>query len=206
MRSLIIVLTGTLMLSCAADHSSAFLDTSDKTTGNTTGEEVTEDVTGDPIDDGPDDWIVESTGFCDIAQNQVYVRKVKDGDTIELKQLVDGSNTVRYIGVDASEIFKVECYSAEAKNALTALIPEGKPLCLKPDSEQENKDMYGRLLRYVYMHDGKRWVQQNARLVRMGDARAYHKFLKGMDFQWEILDAENKAYKENRGGWSDCDW
>lgn len=194
------------MLSCATDHASAFIDTSDKTTGNATGDEVTEDISDPPIDNGPNDWIVEDTGFCDLPQNQVYARKVKDGDTIELKQLVDGSNTVRYIGVDASEIFKDECFSAEAKNALAALIPEGKPLCIKADTNQDLKDKYGRLLRYVYMHDGTRWVQQNARLVRMGDARAYHNFLKGTDFQWEILDAENNAYKEQRGGWSNCDW
>jgi endonuclease YncB( thermonuclease family) len=205
-----------VIASCSGD-SSAFIDPSAQTDaeqlsdgdpsddgGDTSGDDTSgDDTSGDEI---PDDWIVEETGFCDNPQNQVYMRRVKDGDTITLKQLVDGSDAVRYIGVDASELFKDECYSYEAQEALIALIPPGKPLCLIADSEQETKDMYNRLLRYVYMHDGQRWVQQNARLVRIGAARAYHKWLKGMDYQWEILDAENKAFKEKRGGWADCDW
>jgi endonuclease YncB( thermonuclease family) len=190
---------------CATDNDCAQGFTCCSATSSLAGECV-ETIGSCEMEPPPDDWLVEDSGLCDLPENQVYVRKIKDGDTIMLKQLVDGSDTVRYIGVDAAELFKDECWSKEAQQALADLTPAGKPVCLVADSEEETKDMYGRLLRYVYMHDGERWVQQNARLVRVGAARAYHKFLKGMDYQWEILDAENKAYKDKLGGWSDCGW
>lgn len=78
------------------------------------------------------------------------VKKVVDGDTIELENGVK----VRYIGVDTPESKKpntpVQCFALEAANRNKELV-EGKEVKLVKDVS--NTDKYGRLLRYVYLGD-----------------------------------------------------
>ena len=95
------------------------------------------------------------------------VVRVVDGDTIVAD--VDGHDEyVRYIGVDTPETVKpdtpVQCYGPQASAENHRLV-EGRAVRLVFD--REHRDVYGRLLAYVYA--GSRFV--NATLVRDGYAR-----------------------------------
>src|SRR5438874_2015208 len=95
------------------------------------------------------------------------VVRVVDGDTIVAA--VDGHDEyVRYIGVDTPETVKpdtpVQCYGPQASAENHRLV-EGRAVRLVFD--REHRDVYGRLLAYVYT--GSRFV--NATLVRDGYAR-----------------------------------
>jgi micrococcal nuclease len=98
---------------------------------------------------------------------RVYVTRAVDGDTIEVQ--IDGrEEDVRYIGVDTPETVKpdepVQCFGPEASDFNHRLV-EGKWARLVFD--QERRDVYGRLLAYVYLEG--RFV--NAELLRRGLAR-----------------------------------
>jgi micrococcal nuclease len=94
---------------------------------------------------------------------------VVDGDTIDVT--INGiPATVRYIGIDSPEEKKpnapIECWAVEAAQANTALV-EGQTVRLERD--KTNTDIYGRLLRYVWLSDGR---FANEALVRAGHAFA----------------------------------
>lgn len=97
----------------------------------------------------------------------VEVRKVVDGDTIE----VAGGERVRFIGVDTPETVApdrpVGCFGKEASRFTASVIPPGTPVRLVGDVEQ--RDRYGRLLAYVYRQADGLFV--NAELLRQGYAQ-----------------------------------
>ena len=98
-----------------------------------------------------------------IPPSQVFadVVDVIDGDTIEVE--IDGvTERVRYIGIDTPEIGQ-RC-AEEATEANRRLV-SGKRIMLVPD--KENRDIYDRLLRYVY--SGGELVE--LKLVELGLAR-----------------------------------
>ena len=76
----------------------------------------------------------------------VQVLEVIDGDTI-----ITTVGTVRLIGIDAPE--KEECGYQEATDKLIKLA-EGKDVMLVADYLNDDRDTYGRLLRYVETDDG----------------------------------------------------
>jgi endonuclease YncB( thermonuclease family) len=80
-----------------------------------------------------------------------------DGDTIAVD--MNGSvETVRMIGVDTPETHKpntpVQCYGPEAAAYTKQLIGQSK-VRLQADQLDTNRDRYNRLLRYVYLPDGR---------------------------------------------------
>jgi micrococcal nuclease len=103
------------------------------------------------------------------------VTRVVDGDTIEV-ELPDGSEEdVRYIGIDTPETVKpgtpVQCGGPRAHEANERLVGD-RTVTLRFD--QERRDVYGRLLAYVYLPaggPGGRPLFVNAALVRRGLAR-----------------------------------
>ena len=68
--------------------------------------------------------------------------KVTDGDTIQLPT----GQYVRIIGINTPEVD--QCGYQEAKTALSQLIGTNTPTLVNP-TEVDDKDKYGRLLRYV---------------------------------------------------------
>lgn len=99
---------------------------------------------------------------------QAQVTRVVDGDTIEV--LMAGTTyKVRYIGVDTPETVKpdtpVQCFGPRASTFDHRLV-EHRTVRLVFGVER--RDIYGRLLAYVYL--GRRFV--NATLVRRGLARS----------------------------------
>ncbi|HEU4705828.1 MAG TPA: thermonuclease family protein [Solirubrobacterales bacterium] len=96
-----------------------------------------------------------------------YVLRAVDGDTIEV--LVDGDHEdVRYIGVDTPETVKpgtpVQCFGPRAHRFNARLVTHRR---VRLVFGVERRDVYGRLLAYVYL--GRRMV--NAELARRGLAR-----------------------------------
>lgn len=98
---------------------------------------------------------------------RAYVVRAIDGDTIEAR-IGDRTEDVRLIGVDTPETVKpdtpVQCFGPRA-SAFEHRTVEGRWVRLVPGVEQ--RDVYGRLLAYVYLR--RRFV--NAILARRGLAR-----------------------------------
>ena len=76
-----------------------------------------------------------------------------DGDTIRVH--LDGSvQRVRLILIDAPEVGdNLECYGDEATRFVEALLPAGASVRLERDVSET--DRFDRLLRYVYLDDGR---------------------------------------------------
>jgi micrococcal nuclease len=127
------------------------------------------------------------------------VTRVVDGDTIEV--WLDGrEEDVRYIGVDTPETVKpgepVQCFGPQASSFNHRLV-EGKRVRLVFD--EELRDVYGRLLAYVYL--GKRFV--SAELVRRGLARTLT-IPPNDNFAGRLKRLEIAASRQGRGLWGAC--
>jgi micrococcal nuclease len=132
------------------------------------------------------------------GRTEARVVDVVDGDTIKVD--VDGQvYTVRYIGIDTPETVHpdepVEWMGPEASEANRRLV-EGRIVYLETDVSET--DQYGRLLRYVYLADG-RFV--NAELVRLGYAHAVT-FPPDVKYQELLLEMQQEAREAGRGLWA----
>jgi len=127
----------------------------------------------------------------------VRVARVIDGDTIEL---ADGER-VRYLGMDTPETVNpkkpVQCYGPEASARNHELL-DGQAVRLVRDVE--DTDMYGRLLRYVYLPDG---TFVNMVLVADGYARVYT-WPPNIAHTREFQAAQAQAKAAGRGLWGAC--
>ncbi len=98
-----------------------------------------------------------------------------DGDTIAVTMNGKTQN-VRFIGIDTPETHKpntpVQCYGPQASDFTKQAIGS-RPVQLVADPLGDNRDRYGRLLRYVYLPDG---TMLNEELVQKGYAFAYLSF------------------------------
>jgi micrococcal nuclease len=114
-----------------------------------------------------------------LNKSTALVSKVIDGDSIELQNGIE----VRLLGINAPE--RGQPYYQEATNRLKELV-EGKSIVLENDVQ--DKDQYGRLLRYIFVDD----LFVNLELVKEGYATVY------------ILSPNVKYEKELKAAWSDC--
>lgn len=124
------------------------------------------------------------------------VDAVLDGDTIRLSS----GEKLRYIGVDTPEklTHPPECYAQEATRRNRKLV-EGKRVALRKDHSEV--DRYGRLLRYVYLADGR---MVNELLVQEGYAVAAE-FRPDTLFAQRFAQLEQQAKNKQRGLWGKCD-
>jgi micrococcal nuclease len=127
------------------------------------------------------------------------VTRVVDGDTVEAE--IDGrEEDVRYIGIDTPESVKpdapVECYGPEAADFNRKLV-EGEQVRLEFDQEQ--RDVYDRLLAYVYVDD----TFVNAELLRRGFATTLT-IPPNDRFAERFSELEQEAGAEGRGLWGAC--
>jgi endonuclease YncB( thermonuclease family) len=124
-----------------------------------------------------------------------------DGDTIAVK-MEGKTETIRMIGVDTPETHKpntpVQCYGPAAA-AYTKNIIGNNQVRLESDPKSTNRDRYNRLLRYVYLPDG-RLVE--AELIKNGYGFAYTQFpfTKANDFEQD----QAQAHAANKGLWGNC--
>lgn len=133
------------------------------------------------------------------ATATVVVSRVVDGDTVEV-QLGGETEDVRYIGVDTPETVKpgapIDCFGPQA-SAFNHRLVEGRRVRLVLG--EERRDVYGRLLAYVYL--GDRFV--NAELVRRGLARTLT-IPPNDRYAGRLKQLEIAASRAGRGLWGAC--
>ncbi len=142
------------------------------------------------------------------GSNFITVSRVVDGDTFELET----KERVRLLGIDTPEKYESKKLDRDAessgmdKKTVKKLgqmasdyvkgFVEGKKVRLERDPVNEDKDRYGRLLRYVYLEDG---TCVNAKIIRDGYAQVYESFpISKMD---EFRKLQREARENNRGLW-----
>jgi micrococcal nuclease len=147
--------------------------------------------------------------------NYYPVTKVFDGDTYEVE--IEGKKEkVRLLGIDTPEKWEsnklnkdVERSGSDKKTIKTLgdmasnyakKLVSGKRVLLEADPTNDDRDRYGRLLRYVYLEDG---TFVNLKLVEDGYANAYTKF--PITKKDEFLKAERNARENKRGLWGDIE-
>lgn len=133
------------------------------------------------------------------ANAAAFVARVVDGDTIEAR--VGGrTEDVRYIGVDTPETVKpdtpVQCFGPRASTFNHRLVERRR---VRLVFGVERRDIYGRLLAYVYL--GRRFV--NAMLVRRGLARSLT-IAPNNRFAPLLQGLELRAARAGRGLWGAC--
>ncbi len=103
---------------------------------------------------------------------EARVVEVIDGDTVDV-QINGKVERLRLIGLDTPETKDprkpVQCFGKEA-SAQAAKILSGQPVLLEEDLTQDTRDTYGRLLRYVWLPDGKLY---NLEMIIGGFAHEY---------------------------------
>lgn len=138
---------------------------------------------------------LKPSGPMQIAQ----VVSITDGDTIRV-QFGGTEYRVRYIGMDTPEThFGTEWLGPEAAQANADLVA-GRQVVLEKDVSET--DEFGRLLRYVWLHDDGTWLLVNLELLREGFAQVatYPPDVKYID-PW-FLDAQREARDAGIGLWA----
>ncbi|HEX5447602.1 MAG TPA: thermonuclease family protein [Candidatus Saccharimonadales bacterium] len=148
-------------------------------------------------------WLGSSLKTAEINQPGLYdIDHYIDGDTIAVN--MNGSvETVRFIGVDTPETHKpntpVQCYGPQAAAHTQDLISKFGRVRLEADPLDTNRDVYGRLLRYVYLPDGTLMEEQ---IIKNGYGFAY------LDFPFSKKDrfaADQDLARQNKAGlWYSC--
>lgn len=132
------------------------------------------------------------------------VTYVVDGDTVRL-QTRDGRDLgrVRLLGIDAPETAHgsepADCYGDTATELLARLTPPGATVTLTADPRQSDRDVYGRLLRYVD-HQGE---DLSTTMLAAGAARLYYSVPPPVR-AWEHQLAAQDAQDDARGLWDAC--
>ncbi|WP_432736603.1 thermonuclease family protein [Maridesulfovibrio sp. FT414] len=122
------------------------------------------------------------------------MKSVIDGDTFVLED----NRNVRIASIDTPEIGHNgdtdQYYARKSKSALTELV-KGKKVRVELTSD--GKDKYGRLVAWVYVRN----IFVNEFMVRNGFAVYYHHRNNRENYQNILLQAQRKAYKDEKGFW-----
>ncbi len=138
----------------------------------------------------------------DVVLTRAEVAWVTDGDTVRV-QIGDMSETVRLIGIDAPEesaAAQSDCYAEEAHAYLSRMV-DNQTVYLEADTN--DRDRYGRLLRYLWlpMDDGYLLINQSI----VGEGFAVARIYENDDLHADLLaDAELGAIAQGNGIWSAC--
>lgn len=140
-------------------------------------------------------------------RKKARVVRVVDGDTVKVKiprrHKRPRRRTVRMIGIDTPEVYGgKECGGKKASRSLKRMLHKGTRITLVRDRSQDNKDRYGRILRYVIKRRGH--FDVNRRQVWRGWAKVYvyqHNPFKRVK---SYRKAARKAKRHDRGVWKVC--
>lgn len=131
------------------------------------------------------------------TREQATLVKVVDGDTITVS--VNGKNeVVRIIGIDAPET--IECLGKEAKDMAKSILRDNMIVLLEWDSTQGERDKYQRLLRYIWIGDGK--VDFGKLMIASGYASEYT-YKTPYKYQQTYKQAELEARSVKKALWAD---
>lgn len=147
-------------------------------------------------------WFSQAKQAAKISQPGLYtVSRFTDGDTISVS-MNGRQEKVRFIGVDTPETHKpnapVQCYGPAAAAYTKNTIGQHK-VRLASDPESTNRDRYNRLLRYVYLDDG-RFINKLLIENGYGFYYPYFPFTKSAEFAAVQKSAQDGA----KGLWSNC--
>ena len=124
---------------------------------------------------------------------------VHDGDTITVR--FDGrTEKIRLVGIDSPELNdERQAYrdAGYAARDYARIRLGGETVTLDAEPRQQDRDSYGRLLRYVILDDG---TNANEEFVRKGYARVFDKFQFTLKPRFKIAEAEAK--REKLGVWT----
>lgn len=128
------------------------------------------------------------------------VVEVVDGDTLDVS--IDGqTERLRLIGIDTPEVVDprtpVQCFGREASAKAHELL-DGQTVQLEADESQGERDRYGRLLRYIWLPDGRHY---NLLMIAEGYAHEYT-YDVPYRYQAEFKQAEREAREAARGLWA----
>lgn len=142
----------------------------------------------------------------------VFVKRVVDGDTFVLST----GEKVRLLGIDTPEKYESKkldrdvTSSGKDKKTIKKLgqiaseyvknLVEGKKVRLEKEPNYDDKDKYGRLLRYIYLEDG---TCVNAKIISDGYGQVYESFPISKTAEFRKLQRE--ARENNRGLWGDIE-
>jgi micrococcal nuclease len=142
----------------------------------------------------------------DNTKEYVVVKRVVDGDTF----LLSNGERVRLLGIDTPEKYEskkldkdVEATKQDKKTIkklgqlasdYVKNFVEGKKVYLEKEPNYDDKDRYGRLLRWVYLEDG---TFINGKIIKDGYAQVYEKFPVS---KLEELRKNQKDARENKRG------
>ncbi|MCS6938179.1 MAG: thermonuclease family protein [Roseiflexaceae bacterium] len=131
---------------------------------------------------------------------RAVVRAVVDGDTLDVT-LKGRTRRVRLIGVDTPETTHpsrpVECFGREAARFLTELV-NGQTVLLESDPSQGDRDRYNRLLRFVWLPDGR---LVNYEIIARGYGFEYT-FSVPYTYQEQFKAAQRAAREAQVGLWA----
>lgn len=130
------------------------------------------------------------------ASETAVVASVYDGDTLTLV----GGRRVRLLQIDTPELSPSECHGKRSRKLLVAFAGPGRHVLLRRDQALDDRDRYGRLLRYVLVNGRN----VNLELVRRGAATPY--FYRGERGRHaaSLLKAVSTARAHKRGIWKRC--
>ncbi|MCS6871984.1 MAG: thermonuclease family protein [Anaerolineae bacterium] len=129
------------------------------------------------------------------------VSRVVDGDTADI--IVNGERwRVRMLGIDTPESVAqdrpVECFGREASARARQLL-EGQTVYLERDESQDDRDRFGRYLRFVWFADGRLF---NMQMIAEGYAFEYTFRGNAHKYQRQFRRAQDEARQAARGLWS----
>lgn len=131
------------------------------------------------------------------------VVSVTDGDTFKVR-IGEQTEAVRVIGIDTPEVVDprqppVQCFGKEASGRAKALLI-GKKVRLEQDTAQQDRDRYGRLLRFVLFEDGTDFGLQ---MIREGYAQESLYSDTPHKNYGAYVEAQVQAKAEKVGLWAD---
>jgi len=127
------------------------------------------------------------------------VISVTDGDTIEVSRR-GRARDVRLIGIDTPEVYsRTECGGRQASKSMKQMLSPGDRIHLIRDRSQDNRDAYGRLLRYVI----RKGSDVNRKQVHRGWAEVYV-FDRPFERVGSYRRQQRKARRHGRGVWGRC--
>lgn len=146
-------------------------------------------------------WL-KARGSTEVSQPGLYkVSSFVDGDTIVV-DMSGHQETIRFIGVDTPETHKpntpVQCYGPDAAAFTKNLIGYNR-VRLQADPLDTNRDRYNRLLRYIYLSDG-RLVEEE--IIKNGYGFAYTSF--PFEKKQHFIELETIARQSRVGLWGAC--
>ena len=147
-------------------------------------------------------WLEAPSRVLEQSQPGLYkVAYFDDGDTIDVD--MNGSREkIRFIGVDTPETHDprkaVQCFG-HAAAAFTKELIANQAVRLESDPLSSNRDRYNRLLRYVYLPDGR---LVNLEIIEQGYGFAYTSF--PFTKSDKFLQTQTETRQQHRGLWHDC--